>query len=118
MRFAVAIVIVGAVGTIASAQKAVDRLPQYRYASPKTHKSSSAAIAARTTNANAAELAQIEREKIKAQTGSAKAQHSVPLTPPHAQNRNRPVRLATSRPSSNARNTSSRASPSRGSKVH
>ncbi len=92
---AICVIVLVATGTIASAQKPTkDGVPQSRYASPKVHKTSSSGPAVRTTNSNAAELAKIEQQTIKAQTASTKAKHAVPLSTAPAENKNKPMRLA------------------------
>jgi hypothetical protein len=119
MRFAVAVAILVAIGTMASAQKTKDGLPQSHYASPKIHRSSSAGpIAAPRANANAAELTKIEQEGARAQTQSAKRAPAPPRLSSLAQDKNKPMRFTKSRPSGNSGNTNTRSIPRRVGKVH
>ncbi len=118
MRYAVAIAALLAVaGTIASAQQTKD-VAQSRYVAPKVHKSSSSgpALGLRTTNANAAELARIEQQNIKAQQRRAKSPNLARLPSPPAQDRNKPMRF--SKPRASNALTTNKANSGRGVKVH
>jgi hypothetical protein len=118
MRFAVAVAMLVATGTMASAQKTKDGLSQSRYASPKVHRSSlGPPIAAPKSNANAAELTKIEQEGSKAQMQSAKSRTpAAPRLPALPQNKNKPMRFVKSRPSGNT--TVGNSGTGRGAKLH
>lgn len=121
MRFAAAVAMLVAIGTMASAQKTKDGLPQSRYASPRVHRSSvGPAIAAPQSNANAAELTKIEQEGTTAQTQSAKSRNpAAQRLPSLPQDKNKPMRFVKPHPSGNAAASNLGASGAgRGAKLH